>query len=130
MGGERASGTRQRLAGRICYECKSPLPAPHHAGEHLCFRCELVQAPKRRVYMSFMQRKGWFCQFLEPDLQTALPRKLCFADVEKVRELAKRGGGLPDLESAAALEHGIEIGRGGVWLSLTPEQYARLKTKE
>jgi hypothetical protein len=29
-----------------------------------------------------------------------------------------------------ALEHGIEIGRGGVWLNLTPEQYARLKTKE
>ena len=48
--------------------------------------------------MSFMLRKGWFCQFLEPDLQTALPRKLSFADVEKVRELAKRGGGVPDLE--------------------------------
>jgi hypothetical protein len=73
--------------------------------------------------------QGLDLQFLEPDLQTALPRKLSFADAEKVRELVKRGGGLPDLESAAALEHGIEIGRGGVWLSLTPEQYARLKTK-
>jgi hypothetical protein len=60
--------------------------------------------------MSFMLRKGWFCQFLEQELQTALPRKLSFADVKKVRELAKRGGGLPDLESASALEHGIEIG--------------------
>jgi hypothetical protein len=79
--------------------------------------------------MSFMQRKGWTCQFLEPDLQTALPRKLSFADVKKVRELAKRGRGLADLECAAALEHGIEIGRGGVWLSLTPAQYAKLKTK-
>jgi hypothetical protein len=79
--------------------------------------------------MSFMQPTGWFCQFLEPDLQTAFPRKLSFADVEKVRELAKRGGGLPDLESASALERGIEIGRGGVWLNLTPEQYSRLKTK-
>ena len=78
--------------------------------------------------MSFMQRKGWTCQFLEPDLQTALPRRLSFADVEKVRELVKRGGGMMDLESASALEHGIEIGRGGVWLSLTPEQYAKLKT--
>jgi hypothetical protein len=79
--------------------------------------------------MSFMQRKGWYCQFLEPDLRTALPRKLNFADAEKVREVAKRGGGVPDLESASALEHGIEIGRGGVWLSLTPEQYATLKAK-
>src|ERR1700728_3742003 len=62
MGGERASGTRQRLAGQICYECKAPLPTPHQSGEHLCALCEAVQAPKRRVYMSFMQRKGWFCQ--------------------------------------------------------------------
>jgi hypothetical protein len=130
MGGERASGTRQRLAGQICYECKAPLPAPHDPGERLCARCEEAHAPKRRVYMSFMERKGWLCQFIEPDLQTALPRKLRFADVEMVRELAKRGEGLPDLESAAALEHGIEIGRGGVWLNLTPEQYARLNKKE
>jgi hypothetical protein len=78
--------------------------------------------------MSFMQRKGWTCQFLEPDLQTTLPRRLSFADVEKVRELVKRGGGMTDLESASALEHGIEIGRGGVWLNLTPAQYAKLKT--
>jgi len=80
--------------------------------------------------MSFMQRKGWTCQFLEPDLQTALPCRLRFADVEKVRELAKRGGGLQDLESAFAMEHGIEIGRGGVWLNLTPAQYVRLKIKK
>jgi hypothetical protein len=80
--------------------------------------------------MSFMQRKGWFCQFLEPDLQTALPRKLSFSDVEKVRELAKRGGGLTDLEGAAALEHGIEIGSGGVWLSLTQEQYETLRVRD
>jgi hypothetical protein len=51
--------------------------------------------------MSFVQRKGWFCQFLEPDLQTAFPRRLSFSDVEKVRERAKRGGGFTDLESAA-----------------------------
>jgi hypothetical protein len=121
-----ASGTPQRLAGQICYGCKAPLPAPHQPGEQLCARCE---AAKRPVYMSFMQRKNWFCQFLEPSLQTALPVKLSFADVEKVRELAKRGGGLLDLESAAALEHGIEIGRGEVWLDLTPAQYAKLKTK-
>ena len=80
--------------------------------------------------MSFVQRKGWFCQFLEPDLQTALLRKLSFSDVEKVRQLAKRGGGFRDLESAAALEHGIETGRRGVWLSLTAPQYTRLKMKE
>lgn len=43
--------------------------------------------------------------------------------------MAKRGAGLPDLESAAALEHGIENGHGGVWLNLTPAEDAKLKTK-
>jgi hypothetical protein len=79
--------------------------------------------------MPFMLRKGWSCQFLEPELQTALPLLLSFADVEKVRELARRGGGLPDLESASALEHGIEIGRGGVWLNLTQEQYVKFENE-
>ena len=52
--------------------------------------------------MSFMDRKGWYCQFLEADLQTALPRKFNFAEVGKVRELARRAGGLPDLAAVAA----------------------------
>jgi hypothetical protein len=85
--------------------------------------------PLRRVYMSFMERRGWYCQFLEADLQTALPRKFNFAEVGKVRELAKRAGGLPDLATVAAFDHAVSIGRGGLWLSLTQEQYARLKTK-
>jgi hypothetical protein len=68
MGGERASGTWQQLAGQVCYQCKAPLSAPLQPDERLCARRETVQAPKRRVYMSLVQRKGWFCQFLEPDL--------------------------------------------------------------
>jgi hypothetical protein len=31
-----------------------------------------------------------------------------------------------NLESLQALEHGIETGRGGVWLELTDEQYGKL----
>jgi hypothetical protein len=31
------------------------------------------------------------------------------------------------LEARLMLEQGIETGRGGVFLKLTPEQYARLK---
>jgi hypothetical protein len=77
-----------RLTGQIFYQCKAPQPAPHDPGEHLCARCEAVQTPTGRVYMLFMQHKGWFCRFLEPDLQTALPSKLSFADVEKVRDQA------------------------------------------
>lgn len=80
-----------------------------------------------RVYMSFMLSGGWYCQFLEEDLKTPLPRKFTFATEEKVRELAERGGAFQNLESRHALNHGISNGRGGVWLSLDEEQYAKLK---
>jgi len=57
---------------------------------------------------------SWFCQFLEADAKTQLPRKLNFADPEKVRELARGAEARGDLESKQALEHGIETARGGV----------------
>jgi len=80
-----------------------------------------------RVYMSFMLRQGWHCQFLEQDLKTPLPRKLALASQGKLLKLAERGGATLDLESREAIRHAIEIGRGGVWLNLTDEQYKRLK---
>ena len=84
--------------------------------------------PSHRVYMTFTLVHGtWFCQFLEADARTPLPHKLNFADPEKIREVARRGEAWGNLESKQALEQGIETGRGGVWLRLTPEQYARLR---
>jgi hypothetical protein len=78
--------------------------------------------------MTFMLSHGsWFCQFLEADAKTPLPRKLNFANPAKIRELAKRGEAWGNLESKQALEHEIATGRGGVWLRLRPEQYARLR---
>jgi hypothetical protein len=43
--------------------------------------------------MSFQCRNGWHCQFLELDLKTPLPKKLCFASPGKVVELVELGGG-------------------------------------
>ena len=80
-----------------------------------------------RVYMSFMLRRGWQCQFLEEDLKTPLHRKLVFISHDKIFEIAERGGAITNLESRQAIHHGIENGRGGVWLNLTEEQYRRLK---
>jgi hypothetical protein len=82
---------------------------------------------RHRVYMSFMDRYGWHCQFLEADLQTTLPRKLTFASPDKIVEMVERGGGFKDQESRLMLDQGIATGRGGVYLSLTDEQYAKLK---
>jgi hypothetical protein len=78
------------------------------------------------VPVSSQFRGGWQVQFLEADLRTPLPRKLTFTDPDKIRELARRGEACGDSESRQMLEHGIETGRGGVFLRLTPEQYARL----
>jgi hypothetical protein len=85
------------------------------------------QTDRHRVYMSFMRSHGWYCQFLEDDLRTSLPRKSNFATSEKVIELIEWGGGFTGSESRNAVAHAINTGRGGVYLSLTDEQYAALK---
>jgi len=74
--------------------------------------------------MFFMHSNGWSCQFLEMDLKTSLPRKFTFATVDKVREMVSRVGVLKDLADKQGFEHGIQIGRGGVCLDLTAEQYS------
>jgi hypothetical protein len=74
-----------------------------------------------------MLREGWYCQFLEEDLKTSLPRKLTFAGPEKIRDMFDRFGVDKKLEDNSALEYGINNGRGGLWLSLTAEQYQKLK---
>jgi hypothetical protein len=85
--------------------------------------------PIHQVYMYFFLRSGWQVQFLEPDLKTRLPRKLTFADPEKIRELARRGEAWGTSEARQMLEHAIETGRGGCYLRLTPEQYAKLRRR-
>jgi hypothetical protein len=74
---------------------------------------------RHRVYLSFQDRNGWQCQFLEADLKTPLPRKLHFTSPDKIIEIVERGGGLRDQESRLMLQQGISMGRGGVFLSLT-----------
>jgi hypothetical protein len=95
-------------------------------GERLCSRCRASRS-RHRVYMHFMFRNGWHCQFLEEDMKTCLARKLTFNSEVKVREMARRGGCTLTLDSLQALDHAIEIGRGGVWMELTEEQYQKLK---
>jgi hypothetical protein len=69
--------------------------------------------PTHQVYMYFFKRGGWQVQFTEGDLKTPLPRTFRFADLEKIRELARRGEAWGTSEARQMLEHGIETGRGG-----------------
>jgi hypothetical protein len=60
--------------------------------------------------------------------KNVLPRKLTFASPGKIREMHDGFGINKKLEDRSALEYGIPTtGRGSVWLSLTPEQYNKLK---
>jgi hypothetical protein len=127
MSGERGSTARPRLAGEICCWCKKRLSPPERPGERSCDDCRSAHAPRRRVYMYFMQRQGSYCQFLEADLKTSLPRKLNLEAPAKIIEMADCGGGLPNRETDQIPRHGIEMGRGGVWLNLTEERYLKLK---
>lgn len=83
--------------------------------------------PSHRVYMTFFLRAGWQVQFCEVDLKTPLPRQFTFADPEKIRELARRGQALGTAEARQMMEYAIEVGRGGCYLRLTPEQYRKLR---
>jgi hypothetical protein len=116
-----------RLAGKICGICKAYLPEPVTQGEKYCAHCLADRRPSHRVYMNYMVRESWHCSFLEEDLKTSLPKKLTFQSHAKIFELAERGGCALNLEARQAIEHGIEIGRGGIWLQLTEEQYQKLK---
>ena len=61
-----------------------------------------------------------FCQFLEEDLKTSLPRRVILGSQERVREMARRGGGATNLDVLQARDHGIEIGEAGYgWRSRT-----------
>jgi hypothetical protein len=77
--------------------------------------------------MQFMLAKGgWSVSFLEPDLKTSLPSRFTFQDDVKVLDLARHGGPEFNLAGRQAIEQGIAMGRGAVWLSLTREQYGKL----
>jgi hypothetical protein len=91
MGGDRASTTRMRLRGKICCSCRTPLPPSEFKGERFCDACAAARAPRRRVYMSFMLTKEWYCRFLEEDAQTSLPHTIRMKDPDKIFELAERG---------------------------------------
>ena len=79
--------------------------------------------------MSYLLPKSWYCQFLEEDLKTPIPRKVTLDDPQKPIEMVERGGGLPNSEADQMLRYSIELGRGGAWLSLTEEQYPKLRKR-
>ena len=123
VGSERASTTRQRERGQICYRCGvllTPLP-PWTAGERACDGCE----PRpHRVLMNFAYRGGWIVHFVANDCRTPISRFYKMPDLEALRRLASAGR----VEDSRGMENAIEAwGRGSQFLRLTEEQYRRLR---
>ncbi len=112
---------RLMRAGRICSVCKSELPAPHTPGPKRCASC----ADSHLVFMYFRQRNGWHCTFTNA-ARKKLPREFTFNSPATVRGLAQRGNGLVHKWDREEFEVGLDLGRGGVWLRLTDEQYLAL----
>ena len=77
--------------------------------------------------MSFFLRKGWTVQFLEDDLKTSIGRIRTFPDEVSIRALVGRTETTMTTEVHQALDYAFSVGRGGVYLMLTTEQYAKLK---
>ena len=75
--------------------------------------------------MSFHRCFGWHCRFYEAGGRH-LPTRLTFRNAARIREAAKRGNARTDKAARDAIELAIEIGRGGLWLRLTDEQYRAL----
>jgi hypothetical protein len=112
---------RKMRAGRICSSCKLSLPAPHTPSLKRCASCE----GKHLVFMYFRQQSGWHCGFRTED-RKKLPREFTFKSSTTLRELARRGRGLVHAWDREGFEIDVELGRGGIWLRLTDEQYAAL----
>jgi hypothetical protein len=63
-------------------------------------------------------------------MKTPLPRTLTFADDQKIWEMVKRGGFTLNIAGRQEIEEALRRGVGGIWLDLTPEQYAKLRSTD
>jgi len=81
----------------------------------------------KRVFLQFSFRQGWFCEFMEEDRKTRLPRTVMLSDERKLFGLVKRGGFTLNISGRQEIEAAIRKKSGGVWLELTPEKYSKLR---
>ena len=122
MSKERASITRMRNRGQICSICLIPLVPPHPYRERRCAKCD----HPHRVFLHASHNGFWRVHFLEEDLRTSVGRMFSYTDLDDVRKLLMRGN--ITKENREEFERGISAWSiGGCYLTLTPEQYRKLK---
>lgn len=78
------------------------------------------------VFLYFRQFSGGHCGFTT-ESRKKLPREFAFNGSATLRELARRGNGLIGKWDREELKLDLEIGKGGIWLRLSDEQYIHLE---
>lgn len=121
MSNETIAFGRKMRAGKICSSCKLPLPTPNTPGLKRCSFC----TGKHLVFLYFRERSGWHCSF-RTEARKKLPREFTFRSSTTLRELARRGNGLLHPWDCEGFEIDLGLGRGGIWLRLSDEQYLAL----
>ena len=87
---------------------------------------------EQRVYLSFFVKTGagnreeWVLQFMPPTLDRALGRLRIVRSAQAVRDLIARTPTVLSLADRQALDTALELGRGGLFLHITADQYAKL----
>jgi hypothetical protein len=72
--------------------------------------------------MTFHHFHGWHCRFFSKSWKI-FPKRIIFRDSASIWETARRGNGLIDAAARECLQMAIELGRGGIMLRLTNEQF-------
>ncbi len=119
---------REKLNGRICSFCATPLPHRAARGQSYCAHCPPAGAHHIRMHFRFLQRR-WRCGFRDADAGEMLPARLCFEYAESLYVLARRGRGFIGGGSLAKFNffNAIGNGRGAISLTLDDSQYQALR---
>ena len=118
----------EKLNGRICSFCKTPLPPRTARGQTYCGHCPPAGAHRIRMDFRFLERR-WLCRFRDADAGEMLPGPLCFEYAESLYVLARRGRGFIGAESMTkfAFFNAIGKGHGAINLMLDESQYQALR---
>lgn len=123
-----SSEEHEKLNGRICSFCKTPLPPRTARGQSYCEHCPPAGAHRLRMDFRFLERR-WHCGFWDADAGEMLPARLCLEYVESLYALARRGRGFVGggRMTKFAFFNAIGNGHGAISLTLDESQYQALR---
>lgn len=119
---------REKLTGRICSFCGTPLPGGTARRQTYCVHCPPAGAHRIRMDFRFLQRR-WHCEFWDADAGKMLPARLKFEHADSLYTLARRGRGFIGGGRVVKFDffNAIGVGHGAIGLTLNEPQYRALR---